>query len=115
MDVGNLIDKFAGRLDFSNVSADYLQDVLNFAQDRNLLDILIERFESLASWARNDGDIVKIFPDFAPYSFLFTEFRGGNRGIHGGLIYHGSGDSGVGAPSFSARIGDLSETWQIHT
>lgn len=34
----------------------------------------------------------------------------------GGLIFHGAGSSGVGAPEFAVRIGDCSEAdWSIHT
>ena len=37
------------------------------------------------------------------------------RWFNGGLIYYGKGDSGVGEPQLSVRIGDTSEGWSIHT
>ena len=35
--------------------------------------------------------------------------------FNGGLIYHGKGDSGVGEPALAVRIGELDESWSIHT
>ena len=36
--------------------------------------------------------------------------------FNGGLIYFSSGDSGVGLPQLSVRIGDTSKSgWDVHT
>lgn len=37
-----------------------------------------------------DAERILVTDDFPPYSFLFTEMRGENRGVCGGIIFHKS-------------------------
>lgn len=85
----------------------------------------MEQLESKLNYLRSyGGDIdairCNLFKDFAPYSFAFTIERKMPDGdflfqFNGGLIYFGAGDSGVGMPQLSVKIGDLDEGWSIHT
>ena len=65
----------------------------------------------------SDGWTVELYTDFAPYSFFWTEYcPTRQRGLIGGLIYHGEHDRGGdgGAPSFSVCLTPTSG-WSIHT
>lgn len=104
-----LTTRFFPHLDTSRLPDGYLDEVLAFAARRGLTDQLMGCFERL------DQAHSRLFTDYAPHSFLFEEFLDKPPTIHGGLIYYGPGDSGVGAPQFSVRIGDTSEGWSIHT
>lgn len=110
---------------------DDLQQALKFAEQRNLLEQLLERLKYLDTYANRHGcsydqttgknTRCRLYKDFAPYSFAFFMDRRESvdadwqTWFNGGLIYHGQGDSGVGAPTLSVRIGDSSEGWFVHT
>ena len=68
-------------------------------------------WETLTRLSNQEGENVKLFLDFAPYSFLFLA-----RGMQGGLIFHGVHDNGGdgGAPTFSVNI-KKSHGWSLHT
>lgn len=53
---------------------------------RKLIRFLRDNFQ----WGWSDE--VRFYNDFLPYSFFFTEIRGGQQGICGGLILHGRED-----------------------
>lgn len=117
-------------LDTSNCQ-EYYDQVLAWAKENNLWDNeeansdLKSRLEWLGEYADHDKNgrtKCVLFEDWAPYSFSFTmyvrdspeeEYR---YWFNGGLILHGAGSSGVGAPEFSVRIGDASRAgWSVHT
>jgi hypothetical protein len=61
--------------------------------------------------------MVDLFSDFAPLSFFWSQYNpAGQRGLSGGLIYHGEHDRGGdgGAPTFSVCLTPTSG-WAIHT
>jgi len=61
--------------------------------------------------------MVDLFSDFAPLSFFWSQYNlAGQRGLSGGLIYHGQHDGGGngGAPTFSVNLMPMSG-WAIHT
>lgn len=90
-----------------------------------------ERYDSIANYAKEIGDSsfqkcidtfkqweenskgryeIQLAPDFAPHSMSFVEvYKNGERGMNGGLIYHGSPDE-----SYSVQIVPK-QGWQIHT
>lgn len=45
-----------------------------------------------ANFQRSSADEVRLYNDFAPYSFFFREFWDGNPCLCGGLILHGQDD-----------------------
>jgi hypothetical protein len=60
---------------------------------------------------------VDLYSDFAPYSFFWSQYNmAGQRGLSGGLIYHGQHDGGGNGdtPTFSVNL-DFSNGWRIHT
>lgn len=101
-------------LDYSFLPDGYLDEVLDFAEKRGLLDDLMGRLAYLAERGEKDK-LTRLGKDWAPYSFTFQHFRGDQPWINGGLIYYGPGDTGVGAPQFSVRIGDTREGWSVNT
>jgi hypothetical protein len=108
-------------------------------EDQNYFDVVVEHAKKLGMYDKNDenngtlasrleylekygGDKmrVKLFKDFAPYSFGFViEQKAGEGWQHlftGGLIFHGPHD-GLGsgaAPSFSVALA-ATIGWSIHT
>jgi hypothetical protein len=108
-------------------------------EDKNYFDVVVEHAKKLGMYDKNDetngtlasrleylekygGDKmrVKLFKDFAPFSFGFViEQRHGDGWQHlftGGLIFHGPHDalgSGSG-PTFSSTVTPTSG-WSIHT
>lgn len=72
--------------------------------------------ERLAGMAEaRPGAKVRLWRDFAPLSFLWSWYLpDGSVGLHGGLIYHGQGTYGGGAPTFCVSISGA-EGWQLHT
>lgn len=114
MNVSELKEQFEGKVDFSAVPEDYLQKVLDFAESRALTNLLLDRFRQISA-AKADDLPTKVYQDWAPYSFVWQEFWGQSKGLFGGLIYHGAGDTGFGAPTLSGRIGQTNEDWGIHT
>jgi hypothetical protein len=95
---------------------EHLQAVRDFADQTNQR----EQFEKrLAELTVNIPDTwkVELYTDFAPYSFFWTEYTtSGQRGLIGGLIYHGQHDGGGngGAPTFSVNLVPTTG-WSIHT
>jgi hypothetical protein len=103
------------RLDFGNC-AEHVMQALAFAKERGIHQSLMDKLDYLNGYAgeRSAGCILS--KDFAPYSFGFCILDANSKPwFHGGLIFHGQGDSGVGAPTLSVRIGELDESWSIHT
>lgn len=102
---------------------DYFNKVKLFAEKRGLAEQLQNKLDYLDTYAEH-GDrgatICYLYSDFAPQSFEFEMMKRNDKGDYehwfsGGLIYFGSGDTGVGAPQFSVRIGNTNEGWSIHT
>ena len=62
-----------------------------------------------------------LYTDFAPLSFGFVmqlrqEDGSYKNWFNGGLIWFGPGDTGVGLPQLSVRLGDTSKAgWSVHT
>ena len=98
------------------MSDDYLAKVLAFAESRGLRDQLMEQI-GYAAFEEFFGEKAEcwLFSE-SPYSF-YVELRvNGKVGMNAGLIYFGAGDTGVGAPQFSCRLGDTTkEGWEIHS
>ena len=95
---------------------EHMQDVRNFADQINQRE-QFERCLNRLTICLPDLWTVELYIDFAPYSFLWSEFSPTHqRGLSGGLIYHGKHDRGGdgGAPSFSVNF-TPSYGWQIHT
>jgi len=96
--------------------SDHLVAVRAFA-DRTNQRPQFERSLSELTAFLPDGWTVELYTDFAPYSFFWTEFSPTRqRGLAGGLIYHGPHDGGGngGAPTFSVNL-TPTNGWCIHT
>ena len=104
----------------------YFQGVRKWAEENGKLGCLQDKLDYLGSFScpENDKTLTKcvLYKDFAPQSFGFTMFKKDRetgeykRWFNGGMIYYGAGDTGVGAPQLSVRIGDSSQSgWQINT
>ena len=96
---------------------EHLQAVRDFADRTNQRAQFEEKLESLSHWFSQEGWTVELYEDFAPYSFIWCEFSPTRqRGLLGGLIYHGQHDGGGngGAPTFSVNL-THSNGWSIHT
>jgi hypothetical protein len=78
--------------------------------------------ETLERWgAKSDDKELRLFKDFAPYSFVFELYEkkdGGELGYLccGGIIYHGDHDGGGNgsAPTFSVCL-EPTQGWAVHT
>ena len=96
---------------------DYLEEVRNFADRTHQRAALEEKLEDLTRY-NHDGWTVELYSDFAPYSFFWVEYEPATkqRGLIGGLIYHGQHDNGGNgsAPTFSINL-IPSNGWSIHT
>ena len=95
---------------------EYLEEVRQFADRTNQRQQFESRLSDLAAYLP-DGWTVELYTDFAPYSFFWTEFSPtGQRGLIGGLIFHGQHDGGGNgsAPTFSVNL-TPSNGWSIHT
>jgi hypothetical protein len=110
----------------------YFDEVVTFAKKIDLYDknkdnaALESRLNYLGTYGGKDGDgadktRVRLFRDFAPYSFSFVIESKDTTGtwstwFNGGLIYHGphDGNGSGSAPTFAVT---LSPTlgWSIHT
>jgi hypothetical protein len=101
---------------------EHLAAVRAFAESRGLSEKLQEKLDYLDTYAEGDDrgrTRCMLFAE-APYSFYFVmECRRPDgtyaMWFNGGLIYFGEGDTGVGAPQFSVRIGTTEEGWEVHT
>lgn len=108
-----IVDRSNGKLD----------EIRAFAEKRGLTKQLQGQLDRLDSgtFFGVPADVI-LTNDFAPYSLLFSIVPKGKHEptdkdifMFGGFIYHGPGDTGVSAPTYSVRIGDLSEGWSTHT
>jgi hypothetical protein len=59
------------------------------------------------------GWTVSLYDDFMPYSFFWVEEKDGQRGLVGGLIYHGQTPTN-GMEQFSICLTPTTG-WAIHT
>jgi hypothetical protein len=104
------------KADFTGVPVEYLQQVLTFAEQRGLLEKFLQE---LGYAAPNEffgmPCVTRFYKDFAPHSFRFVVMVGEKRAMNGGLIYFGPGDSGVGEPQLSVRLGRAGEGWEVHS
>ena len=74
--------------------------------------------ERLKQWEKNSNGRysqgvyeIELYYDCSPYSFGFAQVAAdGNRGIVGGLLYHGRPDE-----SLAVMIGKSFHGWSIHT
>ena len=98
-----------------NETGDYYKEVIAFAEKMNLLESFDEVMDSMNRKAKN-GYTVKIYRDFAPYSFYFEQFYDGEPAGNGGIIYHGPIDNygSGGAPTFSVTL-TKTHGWSVHT
>ena len=95
---------------------EHLENVRLFADQINQRD-RFERCLDRLTICLPDLWTTELYADFAPYSFLWSEFSPSHhRGLSGGLIFHGKHDRGGdgGAPTFSVNL-TPSHGWQIHT
>ena len=85
----------------------YLEEVIRFAETTQQTESLMNCFKRLNIAHQKQ---VKIFKDFAPYSFEFV------GDLYGGIIYHGPHDKygSGGEPTFSVSL-TKSQGWSIHT
>lgn len=102
----------------------HFDKVKAFAESSGRMKQLQKELDYLDTYAdhENEGLTQCILGyDWAPHSFSFLMMKKDATGeyqpwFNGGLIYFSSGDSGVGLPQLSVRIGDISEScWAIHT
>ena len=95
---------------------EYLAEVRSFADHTAQRAQLEEKLLDLTRFKR-DGFAIRLYTDFAPYSFYWVCLDpDGNRWMNGGLIYHGAHDGGGsgGAPTFSVCL-TPTNGWSIHT
>jgi hypothetical protein len=95
---------------------EHLQAVREFADRTNQRQQFKSRLSDLTAYLL-DNWIVELYTDFAPHSFAWTEFSPTRqRGLSGGLIYHGQHDGGGNgqAPTFSVNLTPISG-WANHT
>jgi hypothetical protein len=95
---------------------EHLQAVRDFADKTNQREQFENRLDELTTFL-TDLWTVELHTDFAPYSFFWSQYNvAGQRGLSGGLIYHGQHDGGGngGAPTFSVNL-TPSNGWSIHT
>lgn len=109
----------------------HLRRVVRFARERGLLPKLVAQLRYLGEYANRPGcrydrttganTRCVLSPDWAPQSFYFNMQKKEPGGefepwSNGGLIFYDAGDSGVGMPQLSVRVGDTSKSgWEVHT
>lgn len=100
-----MIDKTDGKL----------EAIKKFAANIGQLDNLKSKLEILAR-KEQDGCVVNLHQDFAPYSLYFEVLKEGELVSNGGLIYHGINNAGGNgsAPTFSVNLTPV-KGWAIHT
>lgn len=103
--------------------------VVEFAINTGCYDKLMQRLDSLATYACHNGeslDITKskcvLFSDFAPNSFYFRMYKKAGEEYKewfvGGLIYSGPGQSLDGSgPAFTVSLEATGQehAWSVHT
>lgn len=97
------------------VDDDVLQASLDFAEKKGLLENFLEsaRYMCMPTFFGQPCES-RVRKDFAPYSFDWSKWIAGKCIYNGGMIFHGRGDTGVDAPTFSVTM-NPEEGWQIHT
>jgi len=115
MTTDELKKKFS-KADFTGTDDEYLIQILAFAEERGLLEDFLRQLGH-AAFDEFFGMpcVTRFFKDFAPYSLRFVVMVKEKRAMNGGLIYFGPGDTGVGAPQLSVRIGGTGEGWEVHS
>jgi hypothetical protein len=100
-----MIDKTGGLLD----------KIKKHADSSGLADNLKECLCKLERHGRG-GCTVTLYPDFALLSLYFEVKKQGRLVLNGGMIYHGSHDSGGNgsSPTFSVSL-TTTTGWAIHT
>ena len=100
-----MVDKTNGLLD----------KIKHHADLSDLRDNLKECLFRLERHNRDDCTVT-LYPDFAPLSLYFEVTKQGRLILNGGMIFHGSHDSGGNgsAPTFSVNMTPTSG-WAIHT
>jgi len=102
----------------------HFDDVKAFAERMDKFNQLKEQLDYLDTYADHENKgLTKcvLGKDWAPYSFAFTMMKRDANGeyrywFNGGLIFYDVGDTGVGEPQLSVRIGDTSESgWNVNT
>lgn len=119
------------RLDIS-CCEDHFETVEDFARKSGKLEQFYKKLEYLVAgdipdeeltcWTRPCKIRVRLFKDFAPYSFeflkevLYNDESEWNRQFNGGLIFHGPHDNGGdgGAPTYSVNLSPQ-DGWSVHT
>ncbi len=109
---------------------EYLQSVREAADKLGLRENLEEYLTDLETYAcplGEDQNVVDLtytrcvlWKDFAPFSFYFImekKQKDGSyaRWFNGGMIFYGAGETGVGAPQYSCRLGSTKAGWSINT
>ena len=95
---------------------EYLEEVRQFADRTAQRAAFEQKLEDLTRY-KPDGWVVELYTDFAPYSFFWVEKDPHDqRGMIGGLIYHGSHDGGGNGdfPTLSVNLTPCNG-WAIHT
>lgn len=98
-----------------NETGDYYKDVIAFAEKVGLLESLDKELLKLKRKAEN-GHIINLYRDGAPYSFYFRQTYNGEFSGEGGILYHGPADnfgSGQG-PTFAVCLTPV-HGWATHT
>jgi hypothetical protein len=105
---------------------EHLAKVREFAKIRGIEEKLQQRLDYLDTYAEGDERGLTRCDLYADgdYSFYFRMLKRQPDGLmpgsyaywfNGGMIYYGPGDTGVGAPQYSVRLGATDEDWTINT
>jgi hypothetical protein len=101
--------------------SEYLESVRAFADKVGLRENFERSLDRLQTSVHGRPARVRLYKDFAPYSFEFVKEYRAESGewvtyYNGGLIYHGPHDRGGdgSAPTFSVNLSP-SDGWSIHT
>jgi len=92
----------------------HLADTRVFAEAQGLLAQLEDKLAWLEKFRDGTCECL-LYPDHSPYSFYFELLLDGQRLMNGGVIWYDAGDTGVGNPQFSVRLGTSKSGWEIHT
>jgi len=91
-----------------------LDEALTFAKERSdeSLQKCIDRLKS----SEGEKTVVRLYPDFAKYSFYFVREYEEKFSGNGGVIFHGKHDNGGdgGFPTLSVNLTPVNG-WSIHT
>lgn len=112
----------------------YFDEVVAFAKKNDLYETnresnvaLKSRLDYLAAYGGKNDDgsdktRVRLFKDFAPYSFGFVIESKDDKGewstwFHGGLLFHGphDGNGSGAAPTLAVCLTPVEQGWAVHT